>query len=76
MGTLKHRTSERETTLLPEHVVGRSGSASLRLELPLVSGQHAVVRWTGVRWEARDLGSRNGTSVNGTRLSPRSIVAP
>jgi hypothetical protein len=29
-----------------------------------VSGQHAVLQWTGLRWELQDLGSRNGTYVD------------
>jgi len=70
MGKVKERRSGREFILFPEHVVGRSTNSSLRLELPLVSSQHAVIRWTGAHWEARDLGSRNGTTVNGTRLVP------
>src|SRR5262245_1229387 len=75
MGKLKQRSSGRELILFPEHVVGRSGIASLRLELPLVSSQHAVIRWTGARWEVRDLASRNGTTVNGKRLASGESVA-
>jgi hypothetical protein len=29
-----------------------------------VSAQHAVLQWTGLRWELQDLGSRNGTYVD------------
>jgi hypothetical protein len=35
-----------------------------------VSGQHAVIRWTGAAWTVRDLGSTNGTWVDNVRLSP------
>lgn len=35
-----------------------------------MSSEHAVVRWTDGRWELRDLGSRNGTFVEGKRLAP------
>ena len=35
-----------------------------------VSNEHASLRWRGTSWELRDLGSRNGTYVNGTRLQP------
>ncbi len=35
-----------------------------------MSGEHASIVWTGNGWEIRDLASRNGTFVNGERLSP------
>jgi hypothetical protein len=34
-----------------------------------VSAQHAALRWSGDRWELRDLGSRNGTFLDGSRLN-------
>jgi hypothetical protein len=50
-------------------VVGRSRLADLHMTEPTVSGEHAVLRWTGREWELHDLGSRNGTSVDGRRLA-------
>ncbi len=61
--------------LLSRHVVGRSRLADLRMVEPTVSGEHAVLRWTGREWELHDLGSRNGTSVDGRRLAPGERVA-
>jgi hypothetical protein len=55
--------------LLSRHVVGRSRVADLRMTDPTVSGEHAVLRWTGREWELHDLGSRNGTSLDGRRLA-------
>jgi hypothetical protein len=55
--------------LLSRHVVGRSRLADLRMTDPTVSGEHAVLRWTGREWELHDLGSRNGTSVDGRKLA-------
>ena len=55
--------------LLSRHLVGRSRLADLRMTDPTVSGEHAVLRWTGREWELHDLGSRNGTSVDGRRLA-------
>lgn len=49
-------------------VVGRAPTASLRLADARVSGEHASVRYTGTTWEVRDLGSRNGTFVDGVRV--------
>ena len=54
--------------LEPEHVVGRSGLCNLRLEGSFISAQHAAIRWSGQRWELRDLGSRNGTFLDGVQL--------
>ena len=55
--------------LLSRHLVGRSRLADLRMTDPTVSGEHAVLRWTGREWELHDLGSRNGTSVDGRKLA-------
>src|SRR5690606_39499278 len=41
---------------------------SLRLSDRLVSSEHARISWREGRWELRDLGSRNGTFVNGKPL--------
>lgn len=61
--------------LLSRHLVGRSRLADLRMTEPTVSGEHAVLRWTGREWELHDLGSRNGTSVDGRRLASGERVA-
>jgi FHA domain len=62
-------------TVTSRHLVGRSRHADLRMNEPTVSGEHAVLRWTGGEWELHDLGSRNGTIVDGRRLSPGERVA-
>lgn len=56
--------------LLPEHLVGRAPGCALRLEERYVSAQHAVLRWTGSGWELKDLGSRNGTFLDGCPIVP------
>jgi hypothetical protein len=61
--------------LLSRHLVGRSRLADLRMTDPTVSGEHAVLRWTGREWELHDLGSRNGTSVDGRKLASGERVA-
>lgn len=64
----KHPQGTRSILLSP-HMVGRSRLADLRMTEPTVSGEHAVLRWTGGDWELHDLGSRNGTIVDGRRLA-------
>ncbi len=49
-------------------VVGRSDSADIPIGSDYVSERHAELRWDGSVLKIRDLGSTNGTRVNGTRL--------
>ena len=49
-------------------LVGRSPACGLRIDNRHVSGEHATIAWTGRHWEIRDLGSRNGTYVDGSRI--------
>ena len=70
----KYPEGPRSPVLSP-HLVGRSRLADLRMTEPTVSGEHAVLRWTGREWELHDLGSRNGTIVDGRRLVPGERVA-
>jgi hypothetical protein len=59
-------------------LVGRSTSCMLRLDEPQASGEHARLSFAGGAWSVRDLGSRNGTWVNGARLElgkPRLLAA-
>jgi FHA domain len=59
-------------------LLGRHPACDLRIDNPRVSGEHASLHWTGDRWELRDLGSRNGTFVDGRRLGAgeRTVLAP
>lgn len=56
-------------------LVGRSPACGLRLDERTVSGEHARLCWSGGRWEVRDLGSRNGTFVDGRRLGAGEVRA-
>jgi pSer/pThr/pTyr-binding forkhead associated (FHA) protein len=56
--------------LRAEHLVGRSTRSDLCIEAEHISIQHAAIRWNGESWEIRDLGSRNGTRVEGSALAP------
>ena len=70
MGIMERISDGRRETLCAWHVVGRSRRSDLQLETREVSGQHAVVAWSGSGWFVRDLHSRNGTWVDGRPLSP------
>ena len=46
------------------------GKKKLILPFPEVSGQHAEIRCKSTGWTIVDLGSTNGTTLNGSRLTP------
>jgi HD-GYP domain-containing protein (c-di-GMP phosphodiesterase class II) len=46
--------------------IGRSDSAAVLLRDPSISRNHAEIEPTRLGWVVRDLGSRNGTFLNGT----------
>ncbi|HLV64655.1 MAG TPA: FHA domain-containing protein [Polyangiaceae bacterium] len=70
MGAIREVSTGRILLLEPEHLVGRAPSSALRLAERYVSAQHAIVRWTDAGWELKDLGSRNGTYLEGARVQP------
>ena len=57
-------------------VLGRSRDCDCVLPEPSVSRRHAELRRDGARWLLRDVGSRNGTRVNGVRVLEETEVAP
>jgi predicted component of type VI protein secretion system len=57
-------------------VLGRSRDCDCVLAEPSVSRRHAELRRDGARWLLRDVGSRNGTRVNGVRLVDEAEVCP
>jgi FHA domain len=69
MGALLDATGH-VVSLSSRLLVGRQGTAGLRVGDPSISGEHAVLAWRGGVWALRDLGSANGTTVNAERLSP------
>lgn len=55
-----------------ENVIGRSKSSDINIPLKTVSNNQAILmKWTDERWMFKDLGSHNGTTVNGVKLVPR-----
>jgi predicted component of type VI protein secretion system len=57
----------RRIELQSELIVGRE-DASLTIEDPEISRRHAAIRPVDGGFEIEDLGSRNGTHVNGSRI--------
>jgi len=56
---------------MPRLLVGRSPQADLRLPGTWISGEHVVIAWGGDDWRIRDLGSSNGTTLDGVPLTCR-----
>jgi hypothetical protein len=56
-------------------IVGRRGDCDLVLDHPSVSGHHARLAWRGARIAVEDMGSANGTFVDGQRIE-RAEVRP
>jgi signal transduction histidine kinase len=65
---LEGRQPGREWTLGARATIGRGMRAEIALEDRLVSRNHAVISQDEAGWLVRDLGSRNGTLVNGRRI--------
>lgn len=70
MATILQTGQKVKTRLRAWHTVGRHPSAHLFLDDAAVSASHAAFRWSADGWEVRDLGSTNGTFVEGRRLEP------
>jgi hypothetical protein len=60
----------------PEITLGRRPSCDIRLDFENISGKHCMLRLNNGVWTIRDLGSTNGTSVNGARISTEQTVMP
>jgi hypothetical protein len=56
--------------------IGRSRQCDVVLNDPNVSRQHAEIRPRGGSWVLNDLGSTNGSSLNGRRIEGAEVVRP
>ena len=52
----------------PLTLVGRHRECDVRINSPQVSRQHCCLAWHNGAIEVRDLGSTNGTKINGSRI--------
>jgi serine phosphatase RsbU (regulator of sigma subunit) len=59
-----------------QSVIGRSAECEVALDVAAVSRRHAVVLREGETYFVEDLGSRNGTFVNGERIAGKARLAP
>jgi predicted component of type VI protein secretion system len=60
----------------PEMVIGRRPSCDIRLDYENISGKHCLLRLINGVWNVKDLGSTNGTTVNGARLTTEQSLMP
>lgn len=51
-----------------ETVIGRAPAAHIRIDDGAISSKHAIISWDGSQHTLTDLGSTNGTFLNGERL--------
>lgn len=68
MAHLKNTTTGSTIAVPSRLLIGRGASCSLRLDDRAVSSEHASLAWAGGGWTLRDLGSSNGTFVDGKRI--------
>lgn len=68
MATLVQAQTGQRVQLKVRNLVGRSSKCELHLPNPNISAEHALLWWDGECWWVRDLGSRNGTTVDGVAL--------
>ncbi len=59
-----------------EHAVGRSSENNVQVAMARVSKKHALIRVDGDRLFVKDLGSRNGTEINGNPVGDQWTEVP
>lgn len=69
MGILEHQETQRRFTLGSRCLLGRHHASDIHVDEDQVSKEHASIHWRGDGWELRDLGSRNGTFLDGRRMA-------
>jgi len=59
-----------------ELVIGRRPNCDIRLDFENISGKHCILKFIRGTWHVRDLGSTNGTTVDGLRISSEHGLLP
>lgn len=54
--------------------LGRASFCEVRLPYPVVSSHHLTISGGGADWRLVDVGSTNGTTIDGRRVAPRAEV--
>lgn len=67
--TFENGTTQVVTVVKPAVVVGRSRACDVQVGSDVVSSKHAIIRFSGHTAVLEDLGSTNGTFVNGTPVA-------
>jgi pSer/pThr/pTyr-binding forkhead associated (FHA) protein len=57
-------------------LIGRGPDSDFVIRDVTVSRRHATIHREGYAWVVEDLGSKNGTRVNGRRIDGRAVIAP
>ena len=60
----------------PDMIVGRRPSCDIVLDFENISGKHCVLKYHSQLWHVRDMGSTNGTTVNGATIATEHTVMP
>jgi predicted component of type VI protein secretion system len=61
--------------LHPVTSIGRGADNTITIADSFASTRHALVSWRGNQWWVEDLGSRNGTQLNGVAVHQPTVVA-
>jgi pSer/pThr/pTyr-binding forkhead associated (FHA) protein len=57
-------------------LIGRGPDSDFVIRDVTVSRRHATIHREGYAWIVEDLGSKNGTRVNGRPVNGRAVIAP
>jgi hypothetical protein len=57
-------------------VIGRRPTCDVCLDFENISGRHCELRYLNNVWHVKDLGSTNGTTVNGAKITSPTSVMP